>query len=658
MTVLMLSGAAPALAAQYQPSYQTMPSPTPDADALAADMRILGANPVDLPALLDAADLTLKLGDIDASAAFLTRAERISPSDGRIKAGKARALVQLGRPGEALRLFSEAERYGYPVDNFLAERGLAFDLIGEQERAQRDYRRALKSGPDGETQRRYALSLGISGKRDMALDQIDALLRLSDRAAWRVRAFILAMSGDVSGAERIATSMLPDGMASGLLPFFQLLPSLGPADRAFAVHFGEVRATPERVADARMVPILPTLLPEPVPVVQVAAVAASASTSKQDRKRRRRGKAVEVAMLTPPAVTRPQLPPPPRIAEKMTVFAAPQAVVQAIPAPNPTPTPASPPIQRTQTTPATTSRGAVASVTAPVQPQMDARAEPPPVRQPAPAAVVAVSREAVPAATSTVPVVVLPTSSPATAIAEADTETDAPEAPASGNQAPVALAAAEPVPQPAVEPVVQPVTEAAPVPMAKPPAAVAAKPRPVAAEDSILERIIAGIGVPASELDVSAGAAAPPQPVRPSGSSKSEPKPTPVIDKKAAEKKAALDKAAAEKKIADKKLADEKAAKAKALKADPARAWVQVAGGSSVRDLPKEWSRLRDKAPAAFKGRSAYTTPLRFTNRLLAGPFKSEDEAQGFVNLIAKSGLTGFVFTSEAGQKIDKLPAK
>ena len=127
---------------------------------------------------------------------------------------------------------------------------------------------------------------------------------------------------------------------------------------------------------------------------------------------------------------------------------------------------------------------------------------------------------------------------------------------------------------------------------------------------------------------------------------------------KALEKKALADKAAAQKKLADKKLADEKAAKLKADKADPSRIWVQVAGGSSVRDLPKEWARLRDKAPAPFKARSAYTTPLRFTNRLLAGPFKTDDDAQSFVNQIAKSGLTGFVFTSEAGQKIAKLPAK
>jgi len=301
--------AAMAMAGQYQ-GYPAS-APTPDADALAAEMRVLGANPVDIPALINAGELTLKLGDIDAAGAFFARAERISPNNGRLKVGKARTLIQLGRPGEALRLFREAESLGYDIEIFAAERGLAYDLIGEQERAQRDYRRTLKRGGDDETQRRYALSLGIAGKRELALQQIDTLLRRSDRAAWRVRAFILAMNGDIEGAERIATSMLPGQMAGGLLPFFRILPTLGPANRAFAVHFGEVRPTAERLADAKLIPSLPVLLPEPGAVVQVAAATApDRSRSKRDRRRGRNVPAV-VATLPPPPP--PSLPPPPRV---------------------------------------------------------------------------------------------------------------------------------------------------------------------------------------------------------------------------------------------------------------------------------------------------------------------------------------------------------
>lgn len=654
---------APAMAGQLQ----MMPGPTPDADALAAEMRILGSNPFDLRALINAGELTLKLGDIDAAAAFFQRAERISPNNGEIKSGKARTLVQLGRPGEALGLFAEAEALGYDLESIGAERALAFDLIGEQERAQRTYRRALKRRNDDETQRRYALSLGISGKRDLALEQIDGLLRRSDRAAWRVRAFVLAMTGDVPGAERIATSMLPGEMASGLLPFFRILPTLSAADRAFAVHFGEVRATPERIADARLTPVLPPL-PYEAPPVQVAAQAVPVrdrATSTRDR-RRGRGQPVAVATVAPPPPPIPQLPPPPRV-----------AMVSPIPRAGPTPSLVAP-----------TSSPSVAQLNVP---QVSAPAAESPVvlasRSARALDATPVPTVVTPPPPRSIPPVIVPVREAPVVVATTEARPPQPvpfETPPRVVGPPVQLATLERLaPPPVVKEVAASVPTPVPPPASPPPAATpqtpvetlaaqasptiaapvpapeAARPKPIASEESILARIIATIGVPASELGVGPVAAKPAEadaaevPTAVAVASK----PT-VLDKKAAEKKAAAEKAAAEKKLADKKAAEEKAAKAKVAKANPPRIWVQVAGGSSVRDLPREWAKLRDKAPAAFKARGAYTTPLRFTNRLLAGPFKSDDEAQGFVNQIAKSGLTGFVFASEAGQKIDKLPAK
>ena len=644
----LVLAAGPALAGQFQ----MMPAPTPEADALAADMRILGNNPFDLPALIRAGERTLKLGDMEAAAAFFQRAERISPNNGQIKAGKARTLVQLGRPGEALQLFNEAEALGYDLGSIAADRGLAFDLIGEQERAQRIYRQALKRQPDDETQRRYALSLGISGKRDMALDVIDGLLRRSDRAAWRVRAVVLAMNGDVAGAGRIADNMLPREMAVGLQPFFQILPGLGSADRAFAVHFGEVRATPERIADAQMIPVLPVLIPEPVAVVQVAAAPVRTKAQQKRDRNRRRGAPVEVAALIAPPIPAPtQLPPPPR-------------VVMAAPIPRSTPTPAP---ARTSTPPVVASAAVITppAARAPIATPPAVALRPPPAAPP-----VVAAASPMPAKTDATPPVTVaalslprPVSGPLidqpgiAAPVQPGLTRPAPEA-ARGDiivNDPVVTATASNTPAPAVIAPQPAAPTPEPVPaLAAAPAPAKAQLKPVASEESILARIIATIGVPASELErapatsaLAGGAAATIDPNKP-----------PLLDKKALEKKALADKAAAQKKLADKKLADEKAAKLKAEKADPSRIWVQVAGGSSVRDLPKEWARLRDKAPTPFKARSAYTTPLRFTNRLLAGPFKTDDDAQSFVNQIAKSGLTGFVFTSEAGQKIAKLPAK
>ena len=90
-------------------------------------------------------------------------------------------------------------------------------------------------------------------------------------------------------------------------------------------------------------------------------------------------------------------------------------------------------------------------------------------------------------------------------------------------------------------------------------------------------------------------------------------------------------------------------------KLEPARHWVQVAGGANKGDLPKVWDKLVKQAPAQFRGKRGWTTPLRATNRLLAGPFATAREAQAFVNELGKAGLSGFAWQSEAGQKIERL---
>jgi hypothetical protein len=92
--------------------------------------------------------------------------------------------------------------------------------------------------------------------------------------------------------------------------------------------------------------------------------------------------------------------------------------------------------------------------------------------------------------------------------------------------------------------------------------------------------------------------------------------------------------------------------------AEPSRVWVQVAGGAQKAALPREFARLKAKAPKLLGGRTAWTTPLNATNRLLVGPFPGTKEAQAFVNQLKAEDLSGFAWTSAAGQKIEKLPAK
>ncbi|QQV76301.1 SPOR domain-containing protein [Sphingomonas aliaeris] len=699
-------------AADAQVPYVQQISP---ADQLASEMRSLAANPTDVLAMVRAGELTLKLDDTTAAAGFFARAERIDPNNARIKAGKGVILLRAGRPGEALRRFVEAEQLRGDVRTFAADRGLAYDLIGEQERAQRDYRLALKSGSLSavgidETTRRYALSLGISGKKDQALAQIDPLLRRSDRGAWRARAFILAMTGDGRGAEKIAQSMMPGGLSQGLQPFFEKLPTLRPADRAFAVHFGEVRTTPMRLADARMAPALGVLPPDPDKPVALASVTpqpaadTSGRNNKRDRKRNKRDK-VNVAVAQAAPVP---LPPPPAYQGAAVAMVQPLPNRPTYSAPvNTAPSYSAP----TQVAPARTNpsvalasnRGSLPSAL-PVP-----RREVQPNRAAAETDVrVAAGRTVAPSARPQVleeaagpyePIgrqVVASSPSATVATAPNATTTPATMAPAPAPITSPATVAAAPTisssrlsgegayPSPVVTAAAPTASTIKPLPPV---------PGPVKGEDPILAAIIANITVPGSELEVSQPASEPEpvriaeaRPIRPIARAPVRTEPdTAALQAKALADKTAADKAAADKRLADKKLADKKLADKKladkkiadakkladAKKAaedlkkkndpkllEPSRIWVQVAGGANEGDLPKEWSKVREKAPAAFKGKSGWMTPLRATNRVLTGPFKTDAEARSFVNTLAKEGVSGFAFTSEAGQKVTRLAGK
>jgi Flp pilus assembly protein TadD len=711
---------------------QTTPVPTPDADQLAAAMRRVGENPRDVQALLTAGELSLRLGDAGGAASLFKRAEAIEPMNGRVRAGMARILVTQERPGEALRYFDQAIGFGLDPRTFAGDRGLAFDLIGEQERAQRDYRLALKSEDSDEVRRRYALSLGISGRREQALAQIETLVRRNDRGAWRARAFILAMTGDVPGANAIATGMMPPNMAQGLAPFFARLAAIPATDRAFAVHFGEVRPTPERLADARLIPALPPLGPDPDARVAVAQAPAApiVEESSRDRRRRlarerrervalargeaRRARAAPArAAPTPAPVQTASAPaatgtPPPvpqpgfdQSLQRLTLADAtraararartqPVAPTRPAPVASPAPPASTPAPAPVQPTPAPTPPPPQAVASAP---PAAVPSKPPPPPAPAPAAVTptpsAVASVTTPAA-------------PVSPVAASPAQTVAAPPPVQQARAEV-----EPPPAPAATPV-----PSAPAPASPAPQAVAST-TPVAprmSEDSILARIVAGIAIPGYELGVGAPPSPPPPPPPPPAPA-TAPEPVAVVQSPpppaAAEPPAPAPKprtqvavakpAAAEKpkpaktvasteadeaksrskrgtevakadpkaKVDPKKDANAKSAdkparadkKAKPEPKDGPRIWVQVAGGAFEGDLPKAWAAVKSKAPALAK-RDGYSTPLRATNRVVTGPFKSEAEAQALVNQLSKQGVSAFTFTSAAGQKVTRLSGK
>jgi Flp pilus assembly protein TadD len=588
----LLLGAHPALAQS-----EVVQAHNPDADALATQMRVLAENPRDVEALVAAARLSTRLGDLSGALALLQRAEGVEPTNPRIASNRAAVLVRQARPGEALKLFQQAESRGVDPREFAADRGFAYDLLGQPLLAQRDYKLALATRRENDVVRRYALSLGISGDRAGAERELDALLRAQDRAAWRDRAFILAMNGDVAGAEKIAGTVLPGAAGKNLLPFFRRIATLGPADRAFAVHFGELTPTPARLADARMAPSLPAYTgPAPVQIAQTAPVAPATAPVRTDT-RGRRGAAMP--KTAPVQVAKADVAP---VARAMPSQPAPQSTPTPPPAWQPTPAPQ----PLVQPTPAP-------------QPIVQPTPAPRPIVQPTPAPQPEVRY-------------VAPANSPlASIIAHIDV-------PASER----APAARPIVTTPAPKPVVA----------AKPTVTVRPKPepkRPVAADEEE-----ARPAKPGAKKGTKVEDEADATPVKP-GAKKgarveddADAKPTKPGMKKGAKPADDEDAKPVKGKKPEPKKPDPK-------KADPERVWVQVASGANESTVDRAWKGVAAKSPKLLKARGGWWMPFKATNRIVTGPFKTSGEAQAFVNKLAGEGVSAFVVTSEAGQKVTRI---
>ncbi|HEX8448070.1 MAG TPA: tetratricopeptide repeat protein [Allosphingosinicella sp.] len=582
--------------------------------ALSRNLRSLAANPKSVTALMGAGKAALELGDPQAALTFFARAEEQMPRDGRVKMWIASALVQLQQPHAALKFFRDASDLGVPAAELARERGLAHDIAGNPREAQRDYRTALQKGRDDEATRRLALSLAISGEREPALRLLEDQLLVRDRAAERARALILALTGDTAGAARAVQAALP-GQAGAMSPFLARLPALSPAERALAVHLGVFPR------DGR------TAAPSAYAVNDFASAVTDAGRPDPSQG--------SLARRSPPTPAIPAesrrfagseggLAPAVRRSTAALRSAAKPPAEEALAGVR----------QRKTQSRSAASPGFAASNSrwamsrgldvAPSRRKRDpepkpARTEPAPVSSPAPAETAAVRTDSTP---------------PGAAARES-----APAQVAMSSPAPIPQFQLQPGPEPkpaevraaAIEPSappeqvqLQPQPEAQPRPAEVRVAAVEPSAPPPRAEAAATGSRLADLSAAIAEIG--------------------EPERAPA---KAAESGARPAAATQPKKP-----------KPAAAPAEPSRSWVQIAVGAAKTSLPGEYARLKAKAPKLLGAHGAWTAPLNSTNRLLVGPFGSTKEAQAFVNQLKTQDLSGFAWTSAAGQKVEKLPAK
>jgi Flp pilus assembly protein TadD len=394
------------------------------AEALSRYLRILATTPDNIAALVGAGRAALDVGDTNAAAGFLSRADTLDSRNGQVKAGLAETMLANGNARAALRLFNEAVSLGVNQADIAADRGLAYDLRGAPKRAQADYGLAQRVHPSDEVTRRLALSYAIAGDRASALATLDPLLRKQDVPAWRDRIFVYALTGDIADAQHDASLVLPPTQVAELAPYLPRLAGLKASEKAAAVHLGR----------------FPGETPPPVKPVVVAAPRIP----------------IDRATLTPSAP-----------AQSFAEVAAAAQAKTAEPAPNAEPSPA-------------------------VQAKLDARA-------------------------------------------------------------------------------------------------------------------------------------------------------------RAAERRREQAEAAA-------KAKREKEAEAREVaRRNPARHWVQIAGGANKRDLGKEWDKLKGKWSSQLAGRTPWTTHYRFTNRLLIGPFPTSKAAQDWVSERKKEGFATFRVETRAGEEVERV---
>ena len=611
--LLAVSAAASALAQQADdgdvdsvsvPVVQAVPNG--DSARLNDALGRLGRNPRDFVALLDAGSAALGMGDSDAAIGFFQRADSITPGNPRAKAGLASAYVRREDPFTAIPLFAEAEKLG-PLDAVAQmDRGLAYDLVGDNASAQRYYTAVLALGRNDEASRRMALSQAISGNRAGMDTALSALLQRQDKAAWRTRAFGLAILGKADEAEAIAKQTLTPDLAIAMGAYLRYMPRLTPAQQAAAGSLGKFPLPAEIGHDDPRVALYAkprtALASADKPLVPTGAPlgrsgSSSRSGSRDDSGSRRRDRPAEKPPKPAPTpVSTPVRTAPPEPQPSRDLASGP-ARVFATPAAVPTPTP--PP-------PAATRPVAAAPVVA----------TPPRTIPPATTTAPALAATNIPAVSRPVATTTPPASAPATSPGFTALETPAPRAVSGFDLAQTtgSTAAAPPV-----------------APAARP------TPAPVPAKPGSLAEVFADLDAPSREAVPQAGAVdiRAITPTRPGARMSGDREP--VVTRGSGKP----------------------ATPVKPVPSHPSRIWVQLSTVREKAALGADWRRLARADPDVFKGRKPFTSAFGQSNRLLTGPFESQAQANAFIAQLKKAGVAGaYVWTSPAGQVVDTLAVK
>ncbi|MEO0698162.1 MAG: tetratricopeptide repeat protein [Pseudomonadota bacterium] len=229
--------AARAQTVTSQPVVQPLPSQ--DTQRLNRALVELAKQPRNMPALIEAGDAALSVGDLNAALGFYERAREIEPDNVWASLGLAKVYLRSGRPVNALPLFEAAEEAGAELRAVRSDKALALDMVGQQTAAKIAYLQVLEASPrDDEARRRLAISYAISAENAALETTLRPLIERRDFAAFRARAFGLAILGEQDRAAAITEAVMPRELANKITPYLEFMPRLTPAQQASAANLG------------------------------------------------------------------------------------------------------------------------------------------------------------------------------------------------------------------------------------------------------------------------------------------------------------------------------------------------------------------------------------------------------------------------------------
>ena len=605
------------------------PLPSKEVQRLDDALRRLARNSRNLSALTDAGSAALELGDLEAAMGFFGRAQDLSPSNASVKMGMAAVFLRSDRPIEALRLFTEAEAAGASSNAVAAERGLAFDLVGNNAEAQASYKIALERGAGPDVARRLAISHAIAGNREDFEIVLRPLVANRDFAAFRARAFGLAILGETGEANAIADAVMPRDLAARMAPYLNYMPRLTKAQQAAAANLGifpkavDIGRDDPRIAqysgstnvsgaDARLAP-------------QGAPLGRAATDSRRRRPDRTGsgGQLASTVVDTPAVAAQPSASATPAASELPAVAATVGPSIAVGPS-------------------AGTPPGAVPNGNAEPARVFASQA----VTQPVP-----VSANALATLEQTVPAAIEEAASQAEPVqlAAANTVADAGLDTSSGELDEVIRVA---TPASSADELIGPKVDqdspklgfdlerVATLADAQQPAALASEVDPASSETSFSATAPAPNGPVVQTVP----------PARPSVSD--------AFADFASGGRTSVSAAAGAVDIstlAVKREAPPQSESTPAKPNHPKRYWVQIASVSDRAAMKPEFRRIARKADDLLDGYSAHAAEWGETNRLLAGPVSSQKAAQELVSELKGNGVDSFVHTSPEGKKVDKI---